>query len=853
MAIRYMERFFDPQSIAVIGASERANSLGGTVLSNLLNAGFPGILVAVNRRGGAKVHGVPRYKSVLALEEVPELAIVCTSPVHIPGIVDELGQRGVRAVMIVMGGLSNPAPVADGALGQTVEWAQGLLGLKLDSGKTLKEATWEAARAYDMRIMGPNCIGTVVPRLKLNASYAHCMVLPGNVAYVGQSGVLALAVMDWARGRERGFSCVTSLGDSLDIDISDVLDYLADDPHTNAILLHVERVNAGGRFVSALRAAARNKLVIMMKNRSVLTSGKNGTGLAPDPSERNGVFNAVARRTGVLRVERTDQVLGALETLRRMRHLYGEKLAIISNGIGPALLASDQLAETGGKLASLAPESLERLQSATVATGGAGNPIDLGVIATPARFAQALEVALKDAGVDAVLVLHVPTLVAASVETAQRLEPLMQEARKPVLTSWMGDESAVPARELCEAAGVSTFDTPERAVDAFSHMVKYRRNQKQLEQVPERPRKPVRAPVDTRLAWAMAGRAAHRGKQRLKGEKAAALLSAAGIPVADIDDLDVKQLLAALQLRLGITRDEVFGPLVFLEAAGQHTGPVQRQVALPPLDLKFARLLIVATGVDAALQEHSLDAARDEQALAELLVALCDLSMEVPVISELVLYPVIVAADGVRAFGVTVEFGKPRKPAILPYPAELEETAVLPQSGREVTLRPIRGDDAPAHAAFASRLSPQAIRYRFFGPRTQFTRRQLAQFTQIDYAREMAFIASGENDEGVAETLGVVRAWTDPDNVSAEFAVIVDDALRGDGLGRRLLEKLIDYSRRRGTLELRGTVLPDNRPMRRLAEKLGFSSALDPEEGAIVVTLRLNEPQNDWQRKRLGD
>ncbi|MEM9057013.1 MAG: CoA-binding protein, partial [Pseudomonadota bacterium] len=226
MATRYMERFFDPQSIAVIGASERTYSLGGTVLANLIEAGFEGPLSAVNPRGGKAVHGVPRVRSVRALDEPPELAIVCTSPARIPGIVDELGKKGVRAVMIVMGGLAQPARLVDGAVGQTVEWATGLLGVRLDSGKTLKEATWDAARAYDMRIMGPNCIGTVVPRRQLNASYAHCMVEPGNVAYVGQSGVLTLAVMDWARGRDFGFSCVTSLGDSLDIDIADVLDYL---------------------------------------------------------------------------------------------------------------------------------------------------------------------------------------------------------------------------------------------------------------------------------------------------------------------------------------------------------------------------------------------------------------------------------------------------------------------------------------------------------------------------------------------------------------------------------------------------------------------------------------------------
>ncbi|MEM9058645.1 MAG: acetate--CoA ligase family protein, partial [Pseudomonadota bacterium] len=463
-----------------------------------------------------------------------------------------------------------------------------------------------------------------------------------------------------------------------------------------------------------------------------------------------------------------DQVFGALETLTRMRQLHGDRLAIICNGIGPALLACDQLAVSGGQRAALAPQTLTALKDASLPTAVPGNPCDLGAGATPDHFAVAFELVAADPNVDAVLLVHVPTLLAPSLDVARRMIPILDEAQKPVLTSWMGFASASPAREAFGAAGVSTFDTPEQAVDAFAHMVKYRRNQEQLEQLPVSSQRSDAALVNSRRAWAVAGAAQYSDERHLDGARASALLGAAGIAVDDAAALEVDALLTTLQVRAGITRDPVFGPLVFLQGAGPHSEPVQRQVALPPLDTQFARSLIAATGLRAALERFSADAARDEGALADLLVRLCALVLEVKTIADIDLYPIVVGAEGIACYGTRVDFGEACEPAILPYPAELEEALTLPRSGRQVVLRPIRGDDAPAHAAFTARLSPQAIRYRLFGPRTRFTRRQLAQATQIDYAREMAFIASGETPEGEAETLGVVRAWTDPDNVSAE-------------------------------------------------------------------------------------
>ena len=302
-----------------------------------------------------------------------------------------------------------------------------------------------------------------------------------------------------------------------------------------------------------------------------------------------------------------------------------------------------------------------------------------------------------------------------------------------------------------------------------------------------------------------------------------------------------------------MTRDPVFGPLIFFGAGGNPTSALaDRRVELPPLNLPLAQLLIESTVAGQALADVSAHVARDRTALAGLLVRLGELVVDVPAVAALEINPLILSREGLVALDAKVALGEPVETALTPYPAELEEHATLPRSGSEVLLRPIRGEDAPAHAAFIGRLSPQAIRYRFFQPRSGFIRLELAQATQIDYAREMAFIATSENSEGQAETLGVVRAWIDSDNVGAEFAIIVDDACRGEGLGRLLLAKMIDYARRRGILVLRGTLLRDNKPMLRLATRLGFGTRLSVEDGTIELALPLNEPTDDWQRERLA-
>ncbi len=848
MTIRHMQNFFEPRSIAVIGASERSGSVGAAVLDNLLAAGFAGDLFPVNPRGGDTIRGLERIRDVSRLPYPPDLAVICTSPARIPGIVGDLGRTGVHAVMIVMGGLGLPPNRGKDILGNPLGLAQSLLSLRLAGGKTLKDLTWEAARGYDMRILGPNCMGTIVPRRKLNASYSHLMVADGAIAFVGQSAAAALAMLDWAQSRNIGLSHVTTVGDSLDIELADVIEYLADDARTRAILLHVEQVESGRKMVSALRAAARTKLVIALKSPPL---GGMPPERPPGQVSHDMVWDAVFRRTGVLRIQRTDELFNALETLTRSRRLDGGRLAIVGNGPGPSALALDYLRKNGGHPARLSDATRAALEKCLLHPSLAANPVDLTIGAAPDVFGKALHALQADEGVDAILVVHVPTLIAPSRETAETVASAAGGTDKPILTSWMGGETAQAGREAFDAHGVPTYDSPEQAIDAFMYMARHARNQSLLDQVPAAVGSTGTLTIDAAAVRNLVSLAQREDREQLNGKESRRVLECAGIPVHEGSGKKLYRL-RGLPLAMGIARDPVFGPVLYFGTGGDPANALaDRQVGLPPPNLNLARMLIDATSAGQAIEAFNRQPAAVRETLAEMLVRLGQLASDVTSIERLDVRPLIINKKGVQVLGAKIVRGKRAETAIIPYPAELEEIVAL-RSGRNIVLRPIRPEDAPAHAAFAQRLSPESIRFRFFAPRSSITQHELALFTQIDYAREMAFIASARNADGRNETLGVVRSWTDPDNVSAEFAVLIQDSMRGQGLGSALMNKMIDYTRGRGTLEIRGTVLPDNDAMLGLAKSLGFSRRYSDQDEAELVSLRLNDPTDEWQLERLN-
>ncbi|MDQ2694209.1 MAG: CoA-binding protein, partial [Pseudomonadota bacterium] len=495
MSIRNLNFLFKPRSVAVIGASNRRRSVGATVMRNLLDGGFDGPIMPVNPRYKA-VAGVLTYPDIQALPEAPELAVIATPPAMIPQAIAALGERGARAAVVLTAGLD----------------------------KTLVQAMLAAARPHLLRILGPNCVGLIVPGLGLNASFAHTRALGGDIAFVSQSGGLTTVVLDWARTNGIGFSHFISLGDGADVDFGDVLDWLGGDPDTRAILLYIESVRQARKFMSAARAAARNKPVLAVKAGRVPEGARAAASHTGALAGSDAVYDAAIRRAGMLRVTTVEDLFAAVQTLARAKSLSGDRLAIMTNGGGPGVMATDALVQAGGRLAQLSDATVAELDELLPATWSRGNPVDIIGDAPAERYVNALEVLLEDDGSDAVLLLHVPTAIVPSGEIAEAVVEVIQEASRNVLTCWLGGEAVAEARQCFARAGVPTYDTPEEAVRAFLQMGEYRRNQEQLMETPAAG--PAQSAPDRAAARAAIDAALAAGREWLDESQARQVLAA---------------------------------------------------------------------------------------------------------------------------------------------------------------------------------------------------------------------------------------------------------------------------------------------------------------------------------------
>jgi acetyltransferase len=903
MSVRNLEFLLRPRSVAVIGASTHAGRVGSVVMRNLLRGGFEGAVFPVNPKHAA-VAGVLSYPDVAQLPRVPDLAVVCTPPAAVPDVVRALADAGTRAAVVLTAGLSQATDAR---------------------GHPLSLALREAAGRRGFRVLGPNSLGLLIPSIGLDASFAHVPARPGHLAFLSQSGAVGTVALEWARDAELGFSCFASLGDAFDVDVADLLDWFGADPGTRAILLYLETVGPARKFLSAARAAARNKPVVVLKAGRAAEGARAAFTHTGALAGADDVCDAALRRAGVLRVDRIDQLFDAAETLVRSPRLRGDRVAIVSNGGGLGVMATDCLVARGGRLAALSPDTIAALDAALPPTWSRGNPVDIVGDASGERYAAAMRALLADPGVDVLLALHAPTAIASSEDAARAVAGVVGERRADgasVLTSWLGRAGAEPARRLLREAGIPTYDTPEDALDAVAHLLGHRRSQELLMETPPSlpadfaPRRAeARAVIEAALAegrsWldvtdAMAVLSAYgvpgvATRSASDGEEAARIAAELGFPVAlkivspdlthksDVGgvalDLEtpeaVREAAGALRTRLaahrgdarlsgflvqpmlrragsvellaGVACDEVFGPVVVFGQGGVAVERIgDRALALPPLNLNLARELIGRTRVARLLGGFRDRPAVDEGALALALVQVAQIAVDLPEAVELDVNPLLADPKGVVALDARIRVarvpcsavGTPTgaraadRLAIRPYPQELEEHRTL-RGGRRVLLRPIRPEDEPAHQAFFESLEPEDVRFRFFNLVRAIPHSQMARFTQIDYAREMAFLAVPSGDGASPETFGVVRAAFDPDGREAEFAIVVSSALKGQGLGHALLEKMIRYCRARGTREVVGQVLPDNRPMLDLARDLGFASRFLPEEGVVEVRLTL--------------
>jgi acetyltransferase len=888
MTIRNLDHLFKPRSLAVIGASHRPRSVGAAVLHNVVNGGFSGRIMLVDPHH-RELSELPVYADVPALPQAPDLAVICTPPEAIPRLITALGERGTKAAIVITAGLA----------------------IRPETHKSdLNAEMLAAAKPHLLRILGPNCMGLLVPAIGLNASFAPLPALQGRIAFVSQSGALVSAVLDWARSRSIGFSKFISLGEASDIDFGDLLDYLGSDAETDSVLLYVESVTAARKFMSAARAAARNKPVLIVKAGRVGAGAPAAASLTGAMAGSDAVYDAAIRRAGMLRVFSTEELFEAVEALARMRSLPGERLVVMTNGGGPEVMAADALGMNGGALATLSESTLNELDSLLPANWSRANPVDVIGDAPPERYARAMDVLLREPQADALLLIHAPMAIVPSAEIARELLPAASATGRNVLSCWLGGDGVREARALFSHAGLPTYDTPEDAVAAFGQMVRYRRNQQLLTEVPSASASDFG--YDHSAARTIVNRALGEGRSMLSDPEAKAVLAAYGVPVvatrtaasaaeaADaakelgfpvalkvlsrdvthkseiggviLDLPDARAVIAAAstieqhvrerrpdaamegftvqtmvhrvdahELIVGMASDPTFGPILLFGHGGTSTEVAgDRAIGLPPLNAVLARDLVRQTRVARLLAGDRGRLPVDMEAIVRTLVQVSDLVADLPAVAELDINPLLADATGVIALDARIRVTAQHTSgidrfAIRPYPKELQQSLVW--EGRSILLRPIRPEDAEQHRAFFNALDVEDIHFRTFMQLRSLELSQLARLTQIDYDREMAFIATAEGDAGHRETLGVARAVSDPDNVTAEMAIIVRSDVKGHGLGRILLGKLLTYCRSRGTREVVGEVLIDNHRMIALARAFCFQ--ILPSEAPGTFKLRL--------------
>jgi acetyltransferase len=896
MRLSDVDQLFVPEAVAVFGASEREGAVGAMVYRNLVSGGFKGHCYAINPKY-EQVGGKPCWKDLASLNKHVDLALIATPAEAVPGILDQCGEFGVRAAVVHSAGFSE----------------QG------ERGAALQERLVEAARRNRVRVLGPNCLGVMRPSHGLNATFGNELPRAGNVALVSQSGAVCTAMIDRSGSRRFGYSAVVSLGAAADVDFGDVLDYLALDPQTQSILLYVEGVRDARRFMSGLRAAARLKPVVVVKtgrHPAGSRAARSHTGAWVGSSD---VFRSVLERGGAVQVDRLAQLFAAAQVFGAGRRLAGNRIAVITNGGGPGVLAADRAVDHGLVLSELSDETTAKLEQALPKNWSHSNPVDVMGDGSAQRYREALDACLADNAVDGVVTLLAPLATSDPTSVAQQVVEAYKKTRKPVLACWMGGERVAEAQALFAESGLPHFESPEVAVDAMSFLAEQRRNRMLLMQSP--------GPVSQRFVPDVDGArliiegVMAEGRKVLGTIEAKAVLSAfriattqavlarspnealiaaeaLGFPVvmkinspdiryksdvdgvrlalsdaqsirrafteltdrarklrpqAHIEGVTVEHMVpvrAARELMVRVARDPVFGPVISFGAGGTNMEVLEdRALGLPPLNAFIIQAMIESTRVARLMGAYSNMPPMNQQALSRILQRVSEMVCELPEIIELEINPLIgndldvIAVDA----RIQVEYPPPQMPvyghmAIHPYPQHLIEQVPLPD-GTDLTIRPIRPEDAQIEQDFVRNLSDQTKYFRFMQTIKELTPEMLVRFTQIDYDREMALIGviPPQDAEGGGPELevGVARYMSNPGGDSCEFAIVVSDEYRRRGIGARLMRSLMQNARNKGLHIMEGEVLSANTRMLALVKSLGFRIETDRNDPTVKLVSKV--------------
>lgn len=891
-----LDPILKPRSVAVIGATEKAGSVGRTILYNLISNPFGGTVYPVSPTRKS-VLGVRAYKSISEVPDTVDCAVIVTPAPSVPAIVRECVENGVKGAVIISAGFKETGP----------------------EGKALEDEILAIA-GDKMRIIGPNCLGVMMPRGHYNATFAGATANPGNVAFISQSGAICTSVLDWSFTEKVGFSAFISIGSMLDVGWADLIHYLGDDPNTQSIVIYMESIGDARAFLSAAREVARRKPIIVIKAGRTAQAAAAAASHTGSMTGSDDVFAAALRRIGVLRVERISDVFYISEVLAKQPRAKGNRLSIVTNAGGPGVLATDALILDGGALTDISAETMQTLNGFLPAAWSHNNPIDILGDADPERYAKALEIAASDANSDGLLVILTPQAMTDPTATAQRLVPYAHIEGKPVIASWMGGEAVYQGEAILNDAGIPTFPYPDTAVRVFNYLWRYDYSLRGLYETPSLPEDTYGDAPDRAAVEAILETAKSQGRTLLTEDEAKRVLAAYRIPtvtniVATTPDeavqaankisypvvlklhsetithktdvggvvlnltnsdavrrafnqiydsvsdkvgaqhfqgVSVQPMIRAeggYEAILGSSIDPQFGPVLLFGTGGQLVEVYKdRALGLPPLNTTLARRMMEQTKIYEAFKGVRGRPAVDMAALERLLVRFSQLVVEQPWIQEIDINPLLVSHERIIAldarmvlFPADATSESLPRPAIRPYPRQYVRPWVS-KGGDTLEIRPIRPEDEPLLVKFHHNVSERSVYLRYFsmmklGQRISHDR--LSRLSFIDYDREMALVATRIGADGEPEILGIGRLTKAFGRGDAEYGLLINDLYQKQGLGTELLKGLIEVGKAEGLKQIWAYVLQENLGMLKINKALGFTQKFDTEEKLMRVHLDL--------------
>lgn len=890
-----LEHFFKPRSVAVIGAKDDPDSVGATLMKNLIESPFDGEIYPVNPNR-QEVMGKKCYASIKEVPGAVDLVLIVTPARTVPGVIQQCVDAKAQAAVIISAGFKEMGP----------------------PGLELERETLEIARRGNLRIIGPNCLGVMNTIHGLNATFATAMAHQGNIAFISQSGAMCTAVLDWSLRERIGFSLFVSIGSMIDVDWGDLIDYLAKDPHTNSILMYIEDIGDARAFLAAAREVALTKPVIVVKAGRTAQAAQAATSHTGALAGSDEVFEMAMKQMGILRVERISQLFNMANFLSKQPIPKGPRLAIITNAGGPGVIATDAAVLSGAEIAPLSELTHAELNACLPAAWSRSNPVDILGDATPERYAKAIEVVARDSNSDGILVALSPQDMTEPTKTAETILPYANLPGKPIIASWMGGEAVAKGKHLLEQAGIPTFDYPDTGSELFGaiwgrdlhlhtlytvSLTNYEVGGERVSQeiIPEvdallekvlHQQRTILTEYESKLVLSKYGIPVNETRHAKSKDEAVAMAKALGYPIvlkicstlithkSDIggvklnlrseeevarafDEIEhavsiyakgvpfegvtVQQMLSTngYELILGSSVDPQFGPVILFGSGGKYVEVYKDYaLALPPLNATTSKNLVFQTKISQILKGTRGQKAINFAKLEEVLVRFSQFIVSHPLVKECDLNPIVVSAEGAVAIDARIilhtqaerDAGLPIC-AMRPYPFEYISRFTL-SDGSSGVIRPIRLEDEPTLIKFHKTLSEKTVRYyylEFLSLQERIDHSRLVKFCFSDFDRRILQLAEKIDANGNPFIAGLMRFTRLRGTHRAKLSIVIDDYHQTTDLIEQLLKSMLTVAEKEQIREIFAYVLKDNALVLKLFEKYGFQFEPFQDHSNMVI------------------